>query len=321
LSASLAILASVRGSFVFSLDVELAWGVRDSGIAPHERTLREERQAMRWLLAELDVFELPATWALVGRLLLDGGAPESWEQEANTHTFPRGGAPRRGDALWYAADYVDLIRSARAAHEVGTHTFSHLVATDISCTEEIFRAELVRARDAHARLGLDMKSLVFPRNQVRHLDVLRELEVVAYRGTETHLYDLVGGRSARALHFADRMLGLVPPTYEPVPDRGLVNVPASMFLYPRRGSRSFLPASARRRQAVNAVRDAAKRGRVAHVWLHPYNLVADESLRDTCHAVFAEAARARDQGLVDAVTMRAVAERAITEAPRSRRTA
>ena len=64
---------SIRGTMVLSLDLELSWGRFDA--VPVEVLGAEslaERQQIKRFLALLDRYEMPATWAMVGHLMLDG---------------------------------------------------------------------------------------------------------------------------------------------------------------------------------------------------------------------------------------------------------
>jgi hypothetical protein len=297
------------GHFLFSLDVELAWGVFDSGgVARHARDLRAEAEINGWLLGQMAQYGIPGTWALVGRLMLGPQDPDPVTPSGDWR-FPAGALPTRGDPLWYAPGLLEQILESGPAHEIGTHTFSHLDATDPRWSQEAWRQDLLFACQLHERYGLKMRSIVYPRNRVAHLEVLRELGVIAYRGREVHWYDRLPVRARRALTFGSRLAALAPRTY-PLARAAQppVNLPASMFLFPREGARKHIPAAARDRQALSAVRQAAARGEIAHLWLHPYNLASDPTLRQTCEAVFAEVARQAEAGALIPITMGELAD-------------
>jgi len=294
------------GHFVFSLDVELAWGIFDhAGVSRYETDLRQEGEIVTWLLSQLDAHQIPATWAIVGRLLLSQSDPElplgyhDWR-------FPDAAAiPAREDPLWYAPELLEKILRSRVNHEIGTHTFSHVDAHDPHCTAEVLEKDLLRAKEVHVRHGLSLRSIVFPRNRVAHLDVLRRVGIIAYRGRQVAWHDRLPSRAHRAISFIERVAAVTPPTYDrPRSSAGHpTNVPASMFLYAREGSRRHIPAAARTRQAVATIRRAAERGETAHLWLHPYNLATDPTLRDTCAAAFAEVALWAGRGRIIPITM------------------
>src|SRR5437879_11734751 len=62
-----------RGTMVLSLDLELCWGRFDKfPIAVLEAESVQERTHIKQFVALLDRYEIPATWAMVGHLMLDG---------------------------------------------------------------------------------------------------------------------------------------------------------------------------------------------------------------------------------------------------------
>ena len=181
------ITAGNPGYFVFSLDTELVWGSFDvGGLERYREQYLETRKQIRRLLGLLDRYRIPATWAFVGHLLLDhcerrGGTTHedvlrprhAWFDE-DWHALDPGTDVYR-DPLWYGSDILKAVLAAETLHEIASHTFSHVIVGDAACTREIARSQLLKCRELHERWGLELKSVVFPRNRVAHLDVLREL--------------------------------------------------------------------------------------------------------------------------------------------------
>jgi len=81
---------------------------------------------------------------------------------------------------------LHLIGQEYPEHEIGTHTFSYYYCKEVGQTLEDFRADLKAAIAIANARGIDIKSLVFPRNQYNrdYLDVCRELGIETYRGNE-----------------------------------------------------------------------------------------------------------------------------------------
>lgn len=77
-----------RGTMVVSLDLELCWGRFDKVPVPMlEADASEERIQIKRLLALLDRYEIPATWAIVGHLMLAGCSRHAGA--AHTDVMPR----------------------------------------------------------------------------------------------------------------------------------------------------------------------------------------------------------------------------------------
>jgi len=68
---------------------------------------------------------------------------------------------------------VEWIRKAHVGHEIASHSFVHIYYGDPEYGNSVARAELA-VPVAAAPKDITLKSFVFPRDQVGHLDVLRE---------------------------------------------------------------------------------------------------------------------------------------------------
>lgn len=310
--------ADAPGVFVLSLDTELAWGNFDAGGLTRYARHYEQYRLVVWRTLELlERYQVPATWAFVGHLMLEGCArgegghahPEvlrpryRWYPHEWHHLDPCTDVAR--DPWWYAPDLLERVLRAPVLHEVGTHTFSHIVADDPACTREIFLSQMQACARLHEAWGVHMRSIVYPRNRVAFLDELPGLGIVAYRGRERRWYDGAPGLVARGCHLLDATLAPTPSTY---PLRGLaqgelVNVPASMFLLPFDGVRRRIPAASRTAQALRGVRRAAARGELFHLWFHPVNMASDPRMFTVLERVLRAAAELREQGRLRVLTM------------------
>ncbi|GAA3201891.1 polysaccharide deacetylase family protein [Nonomuraea roseoviolacea] len=278
------------GICILSIDTELAWGTDDVDLPKYAKALDEEPSTTKRLLALLDEYQVPATWAIVGRLLA-----------------PSENGEIRTPEKWYYAPYLlDWITGACVDHEIGTHTFSHVYTQDPATTREVWVRELEAAARLGERLGVPVRSIVHPRNQVAYVDTLPEAGIIAYRGVERNWY----GNRLGPLHLLDRALGTPATTYDPrtlrVGER-LVNLPASQFLVGSNGLRRLIPAASRIRQARLGLDRAARRGEVYHLWFHPFNLDG-ELMFGAMEGILGEIAARRDRGEIQVMTMVQAAE-------------
>jgi len=298
------------GTVVVSLDAELAWGFHDQDSPPAER-IASARWGWQRALELFDTYRVPATWAVVGHLYLDSCDGRHADHPAPPGWFDRdpGGAVAR-DPTWYGPDLVRAIDGAAVDHEVASHTFSHVEFGDRGTTTELAAAELERARAVAAAVHEPPTTVVFPRNEVGHLDVLAEKGITCYRGRKPP--EWFDGQSYRALgKTLATVAGRPPPVVRPsVDERGLVNLPASLYLY---GFETWLGEASRThplvRRARAGVDAAAATGGVCHLWLHPNNL-RTERHADRLAAVLEYVTTCRDRGEVSVQTMGAVAARA-----------
>jgi peptidoglycan/xylan/chitin deacetylase (PgdA/CDA1 family) len=315
-----------KGAFVISLDFELLWGVRDRRtVAQYGAHILGVRQVVPRLLDLFEAHAVRCTWATVGFLFFEdrdellAHLPDLRPNYRDPRLSPypdieKIGPNERKDPYHFG---LSMLRQVMAApgQEVATHTFSHYYCLESGQTIEAFRADLEAARRAAARLGVTLKSLVFPRNQFNdaYLDVCREAGLTCFRGNpDSWLYRAATtGESPlkRASRLADSYVSLsgdnaATPTIERA---GLINIPASFFLRPFSSSLRRLEGL-RIRRITQAMEAAARDRAVFHLWWHPHNFGADQNENFlVLGRILATFARLRDRFGWRSATMRDVA--------------
>ena len=282
----------MSGTFVISLDFELLWGVRDGrDIDGYGEAILGGRRAIPLMLAAFERFGIRATWATVGLLMcrsrdemLDS-VPEAEPRfaEAGLSSYPhlrtQVGRDEQDDPYHFGASLVDRILDTRG-QELATHTHSHYFCGERGADAQSFRADLEAALAVAQRYGVDIRSIVFPRNQVTEdaLRICAALEVPVWRGQpDGQLYRV---REQRDIGLLLRVLRagadiaparlLPPPTARVEAADGLLNVQATAFLRPLDGARGRLWPLQRRRLFAMMDRAARKNG-LFHLWWHPHN--------------------------------------------------
>ena len=284
-------MANRPGALVISLDFELHWGVRDHvtrddvmfGRLPHAR------QAVRDMLNVFTGRQIRATWATVGFLFastrdeLDAFLPEErpvyrrCELDPYVETI---GVDEERDPEHLAGSLVQLI-SGGEGQEVGSHTFSHYYCLEAGQNEAAFRADLAAAQAIALRHGLELTSLVLPRNQWNpaYAGAVLDLGFRCIRGPQRawgHRPHRAGKASMlhRGARLADAYIGVSPPPTtgwnEVLLSSGLCDVPASAFLRPYDPARKRLEPL-RVARLRSGLRRAAQEGRIFHLWWHPHN--------------------------------------------------
>lgn len=305
------------GTIIVSLDFELAWGTIDRSNAGAELLSedgRTERQYLDRLLALCDRLQVPVTFATVGHLhhsSCDGHRtpehPGGWfdrDPETDVETDPQ----------FYAPDAVNAIREADAGHEIGTHTFSHVLCDSVS--REVLDWEFDRIAEVHEANGLDRPtSFVAPRNRLPSLDALRENGVEVVRAPRPTPAETTVGQCANRLR---QWAGTsAPPIVEPYVRKGVTVTESTPYpslttvMLPN-GQREPLAAFRRipetlrqwwhRRYLLNALETASRTGGTLHLWSHLYNL-ANEAQWEPIEAVLRAIAEYRDAGDVVVRTM------------------
>ncbi len=144
-----------KGIFCISIDLELLWGRKDLDYSKFIEKTKRERSIIKKLLALFKKYNIPVTWATVGKLY-----------EGN-------------DPLWSGKDIIKLIKK-EGIHELASHTYSHEIMSNISKE----KAE----KEIKNNLS---KSFVFPRNKISHLELLKKYKFKSYRGKDATQYELL----------------------------------------------------------------------------------------------------------------------------------
>ncbi len=305
------------GTVVLSIDAELLWGFHDLDDVPWDRV---DSARESWLAA-LDIFEthdVPATWAVVGYLMLETSASEPGDHPAGEEWLARdvveSDTSDTPDSYWFGRDLVDAIRDSGVDHEIGSHSFSHVEFGRSSTTAEVAEAELRYSREVAGEKGLDPTAFVFPRNNIGHRGLLAEHGFDCYRGaTPDRWYDRIPFR--RAGKFIDWGVGAsAPPIVVPtVDEHGLVNVPASLYLFHFEGPPRAAVETVTGNPVIGQVELGLERLQdepdgVFHLWFHPNNITTEADLTRV-ETVVETIATHRDRHGVTVETMGGVAER------------
>lgn len=278
-------------TIVISLDTELAWGRLSSD---KEEPLFEDdsagRSAIRYVLNILDEYSIPATWGIVGHLLLEKcnenshyNAPYVNEIDPKTN--------RESDPLFYAPEILNWIRDADVNHEVAGHSFSHPRFSDLNRLQ--MREELGAMMDAFDDRGETINSLIHPGIDLAHLDLLPEFGIERYSGpSRTRNYTLKEGLP-RLLH-RDPALLSVPRVKPKVDEYDMCMIPRSRSL---RDERWGWLNPHRLRSALKSNGDG-----VIHLSFHPHNVIYDRFLRRNLPKVAKVIADARSKGTIKVQT-------------------
>ena len=245
------------GKVTISIDLELAWGVWDTATADDLRLAEAaERPICAALLDLFGRYQVPATWLVVAALL----DPDSARSHAGSKS------------CWYAPDVIERIVAAKVRQEIGSHSGRHVYFDRISPREA--QDDLDFAKGVHHANNLGFESFAFPRNAVRHVDILAQAGIRVVRSRDVGLLRSAhhGGRlSARAANYVDQFLAVPPQPSFPEALGQLVDVPGSMQMLRRNGLRRFLLPQVTRAKLLLGLERARRAGGTFHLWFHPSN--------------------------------------------------
>lgn len=286
----------MNGKFIISLDFELHWGVFDAlTLEQYQSNLDNVRLVIKRLIKLSDTYNVKLTFATVGLLFAKNKEdikkymPKNILVYSNKNLNPyllidSLGYDEKTDSIHYAKSVIDYIKQ-NGNHEIGTHTFGHYNCFANGQSTQDFNADLEAANNIARNTGVELKSIVFPKNQVNneYLTVCKKNGISNYRGTEKHpMYNpnLVNKKSYLIITY--RLLRLIDAYFNfsgyntyPVKNikmdnHGLINLPSSRFLRP------YIPKLAlleflKCRRIKKAMKHAALNDEMFHLWWHPHN--------------------------------------------------
>ncbi|MCO8244849.1 MULTISPECIES: DUF2334 domain-containing protein [unclassified Haladaptatus] len=264
------------GSVVLSLDAELGWGFHDRRELP-EAHIRSGHRAWNYLCDTFDRLNIPATWAITGHLFLDSCQSNHRDHPAGRRCCTRGSSSLNSQEIWFASDLIRAVRSTDVDHEIASHGFTHVHFEHERMDEEFAAQEISASIEIAAEQNIELSSFVFPVNRIDHRQLLAESGFTCYRGTTPR--NSAGGMIRRRLEkLTSGTVGKpTPPVIEPrVDEYGLVNIPASLYLFSFEGIARSVLASLHRdpvvEQAISGIDKATETDGVFHLWFHPHNL-------------------------------------------------
>jgi len=306
-----------RGAAVISIDTEQIWGYLDLfDEQQFEARYPNTREIHDRLLTLLTREGIGATWTVVGMFAQAGskgpaddrlaGVPAWW-----THRVPAGSEKTR--PLWYARTFVERLKRASVAQEIGMHGgISHLVWGDPRVEAVTAARELRAGMQALAALGLQPSAFVFPRDLEAHHQVLRDGGIRCFRGRAPILSERFGyGKFGALVRTGEEIFKAAPPIVQPVEFLpGLWNLPASMFIYSlgRNRSRFVAPRLRVERTRLGLTAAAAQKG-IFHLGLHPENLAESDFAFSVFEAMIHQICRRRDRERLEVLTMTAAVDR------------
>ena len=294
--------------FIISLDVELIWGYMaypsSEAVSLMKNDDKNGRGCIDILLNLFEKHNIPATWAVVGHLFLDycecdDGIPhkdmprfkEDWYSSDPCTDIKR-------DPLYYGKDIVEKILSSRIEHEVGCHSFSHVIFSE--CSREVAEAEVKECIELSKKIGITLKSFVFPQDKIGHIDVLREHGFKIYRGEE-----IKRGKKSKNIFirkFNSAIDEIIASPVEPKWMKDILEIPSTTIFYDPLIKFSLLP-----RAKIGLYR-AIKSEKVFHIYLHPHSLLMYSSLKNDLDKFLTFVAKKRGEGKVEVMTRGQFAE-------------
>lgn len=276
------------GAFVISLDFEILWGVFDKvDHKEKEAYFNNTRKVIPEILNMFLEHKIHCTWATVGMLFnknweewienIPDILPEYKNSVLSAYDYGKSVESPETEFLCFAKDLIQQIQNTHN-QEIGTHTYSHYYCLEDGQTLASFKADLEKSIKLAKQMGIDLKSLVFPRNQFNeaYLKVCSELGIENVRSNPRDWYwkDTQNvSLKNKIFRTGDAYLGLKNKSYK-LTD---LNVEKGKPLA-QNASRLLRPYSSNKllnalklKRIKSEMTFAAKNNEIYHLWWHPHN--------------------------------------------------
>ena len=291
--------------FILSFDCEGKWGMADDPAMASDDPIHGDSlsKAYTQIFEILEKHKIPATFALVG--LFAGGYEqyvdsrgELLESEPHRNWLQ---VPERSFAAghhdgWFYPELVNQIK-ARGNHEIASHSFTHLPLHDEGVTEDSFSTEMKFVHQWKEKNSIELSTFIYPRNQIKFLDQLNDFNYAGYRQCDIQ-------NSAYANRFRilqdECNIGRKSDTHSL--SAKPIAIPPGTFLNWRRGPRRVIPKWVTLKRWSNVLDHAVASGGVAHLWMHPHNLITARGQVDLFEDAIASVAKTQRSGLIKSVT-------------------
>lgn len=277
--------------FVISLDFELHWGCFETRglLEPDQLYFQNTRNIIPQKLSLFAANDIHATWASVGMLFNHNEHEWQVNKPAEIPTYSnaavssyewigRNGFFSLEDPFHFAPHLIDKIRHT-AYQEIGTHTYSHYYCLEPGQTESQFRYDLETACRLAAEKGIQLRSLVFPRNQFnqKYLSICRDLGITSVRSSPAIWYWKPATGSGFWKKFFRAGDAYLP--IQPIKPVFLKDIDCSCLPLQLPATRLYRPWQPKYRvqnhfklrRILGEMTRAAQSGAYYHIWWHPHN--------------------------------------------------
>jgi hypothetical protein len=305
------------GKLVISLDTEIAWGrISDPKRTEFYGLFEDARSIIERMLDMFEQYEIPVTWALVGRLIENSENPTRYLSDNLSDYFPGidsesvyNNADLNSDSNSFVhfAEVVALIRNYSTPHELGSHSYNHCFFDEVT-DKNLIERDFLAMQSVTMQYGFNASSLVFPKNQVNHLEVVASNGIQIYRSEDVYWYDKYSrsGWLRKLLRQLDLLTPIAASNVQLETDQyGVCSLPGSIvFRREHRGLKRLLPFGLLSSKSIRALNNCVKTGNYVHLWWHPFNFAyKPEQHFKHLEKVLVHASGLREKGKLEVLTM------------------
>lgn len=284
------------GSITLSFDCEGKWGMTDA-LTEWDVNLTHKNllNAYEFILETLAVYHISATFAFVGSFtetrkeFLENILPRiSSSNYSNWLKYSIDRIKNEKEEGWFMPELLEIIKGY-GNHEIATHGYTHIPFDTINASEAHLELELIK--EWAIKNKIECTTLVFPRNKIRHQDLLKEIGILGYREKPNSIS--FPGLPKLISSFAGEVS--INQNAENIVTGKPQKIPGGVFLNWRYNLRRYIPEEISMLRYKSMIKDAILRQRVAHFWTHPHNFVTSPETKDLFVRLCAEVYKQRKE--------------------------
>ena len=282
---------SLSGNFIISLDFELFWGIHDEKYNTNDlKSFENTIYAISEMKKLFKEFNINVTFSTVGFLFANSiseirsNTPIQLPNYTNKNQSPYtklNELNKINSKILFAKNIIETIKNNKN-FEIGSHTFSHYYCLEEGQNITEFNEDLKSAIKIAKKYNIELKSIVFPRNQYNEaiLKTCYNNGIICYRGNENSWVYKSEAWSKESLlkkgvRFIDSYINLsghhgfkIKPTKSKI-DKP-INIPSSKFLRPFNKKLKLLEKFKLKR-IKQSMSYCALNNLNYHLWWHPHN--------------------------------------------------
>ena len=294
-----------KARFILSFDCEGKWGMADDAAMASNNPINGDSltKAYTQIFEILERHKIAATFALVG--LFAGGYEQYVDSRGELlDSEPHRdwlNVPERSFAAgfqdgWFYPELVNQIK-ARGNHEIASHSFTHLPLHNGGVAEKSFLTELKFVNQWKAQNSVELSTFIYPRNQIKFEEQLSNFDFLGYRQC-----DIQNSAYANRFQIFQDECNIGRKSDKHSVSTRPMAIPPGTFLNWRHGPRRIIPKWVTLKRWSNVLDHAVFSGGVAHLWLHPHNLITARGQAELFEDAISRVAKAQNSGLIKSVT-------------------
>lgn len=296
-----------KGVFTLSLDCEGLWGVADH-LGDSTRLINQSSlsEIYSYIDDVLSLYSIKATYAFTTLFTQDEANILKYKDSIQAHV--------NDQDEWYKHIYNTLhsenlngwlgrefyLQAKKGGHEIAWHGFSHHPLGE-NTKKNIVEFEVSESLQIFKKEELTVNSIVFPRNDVGHLQLLNESGFDVYRKGVVEQSRLHSNKYYRVL---DELNVLKPSQkFEHSRNNPMTSLPAGYFLNWPSGPRRLIPSEVTYKRWNHILNSASRKSAQAHMWFHPHNMITAPKMRDTFENIIKNVSTKIENGEIINLTM------------------